>query len=195
MSRVSSQAGDASHSVLTQRRPLVMPRSVQKASAYRGSTCIDGAARKNDHRRMLHESDIPPHMDHPCTPTHAQSQTLEWRARPDAYCVNAWLRSSTCTASAVRARLSHAAPSQHTVQCELSRPVCTALPHMQVVAAPLERSLRSNAPASPKAEAVAAGALAARSICVGPPRPAARTRATLESPEGSRSNMQVTARS
>jgi hypothetical protein len=194
MSRVSSQAGDASHSVLTQRRPLVMPRSVRKASAYRSSTCIDGAARKNDHRRMLHESDIPPHMDHPCTPTHAQSQTLEWRARPDAYCVNAWLRSSTCTASAIRARLCHAAPSRHAM-AQPVRAEQASVCQPSLTCSPSERSLRSSAPTSPKAEAVAAGALAARSICAEPPRPTARTRASLASPEGARSNMRVNVRS
>ena len=102
-----------SHSVLTQRHPLAMPRSVQKASAFRGSTCIDGAARKNDHRKMLRELDIPRHMDHHAHLHTAQSQRLEWRARPDAYCVNAWLRSSTCTASAIRALICHATPSRH----------------------------------------------------------------------------------
>ena len=191
MSRVSSQAGDASHSVLTQRRPLVMPRSVRKASAYRSSTCIDGAARKNDHRRMLHESDIPPHMDHPCTPTHAQSQTLEWRARPDAYCVNAWLRSSTCTASAIRARLCHAAPSRHAM-AQPVRVEQASVCQPSLTCSPSERSLRSSAPACPKAKVAAAIAIAAGGTCAGPPRPAARTRATVESPAGAKSIMRVT---
>jgi hypothetical protein len=133
-----------SHSVLTQRHPLAMPRSVQKASAFRGSTCIDGAARKNDHRKMLRELDIPRHMDHHAHLHTAQSQRLEWRARPDAYCVNAWLRSSTCTASAIRALICHATPSRHGAASEsrAGQRVPT-LPHMQPLRA-LSQEQRSD---------------------------------------------------
>ena len=148
MSRVSSQAGTHSHSVLTQRCPLVTARSVRKASAHRGRTCIDGAARKNDHRMMLHESHIPPHTDH-----HAHLHTRNLRhmkscARPDAYCVTARLRTlevhcQRCPSTSVprRALTAHYGAEQH----ELSRPVCAALPQMQPLRA-LSQEQRSGLP-------------------------------------------------
>ena len=191
MSRVLSQAGTHSHSVLTQRSPLVMPRSVRKASAYRGSTCIDGAARKNDHRMMLRESDIPPYMDHRIHLHTRNLRHMERRARPDASCVTVRLRSSMCTASAVRALLCHAAPSRHAM-AQPVRVEQASVCQPSLTCSPSERSLRSSAPACPKAKVAAAIAIAAGGTCAGPPRPAARTRATVESPAGAKSIMRVT---
>ena len=189
MSRVSSQAGDASHSVLTQRRPLVMPRSVRKASANRSSTCIDGAARKNDHRRMLHESDIPPHMDHPCT-LHTRN-LRHWSGVHD--------RTHTASTHGYGALRALPALSVHLYATQrphgMAQPVRAeqaSVCQPSLTCSPSERSLRSSAPACPKAKVAAAIAIAAGGTCAGPPRPAARTRATVESPAGAKSIMRVT---
>lgn len=52
-------------------------------------------------------------------------------------------------------------------------------------------SLESSAPASQKAEAAAAIAIAAGATCAGPPRPAARSYVSIEGPEGGISSRRV----
>ena len=100
-------------------------------------------------------------------------------ARPDANRFTVQQRSWTCTPSAARARVCHAAPSQLSVaqeRREFDMLQCAALPLVQ----PLECALGSSALASPKAKAATARALTAEATCAVPPRLAKKSCASIK---------------
>ena len=96
-----------------------MPRSVRKATAYRGTTCIHGAARKNGYLMMLREFDITRHMDLTWTIMHTYTRTISdmWRDVHD--------RTQTTSSHGYGAGRARPALAVHAcaVRCPLTQPL------------------------------------------------------------------------
>ena len=164
--------------------------SVSEATYYRGQMYIDGAARKKDYRMMLCESDTHRHITVKHTLHVHRLRHMDKCARPDTKCDTVQQRSRTrmshrcsCMGAACGALTPHRSAQGGTVStCSRVQPASHA--HLGC-------SLESSAPASPKAEAAAAIAIAAWATCGGRPRPAARLCVSIEGPEDGISSRRV----